>query len=157
MQDPYDPQHPEDDRAGKEEHRNDGEQVHDAVIGPQKSQPGLPPGKIRIQIISSPYSQDIFHAEKQRGYDLNASEELGIAVQFLKSIQDDHKYIKENVGNDNIVKNSARYIALVSDLYDVKNFLLHGNNYRLVGNNLQVCNMRRNDQSSGGFCVAVMK
>ena len=131
MQDPYHPQHSEYHHSREEEYRKYGEKTYQTVKGNDEFHSGLRAAVCRIQKIRSPDPQNILNAEERSGHDLNDHEEPVILVELFKSLQNDHKYVQNDVGHQNIVKYEARGIPLFAYLQYVEYFFLHGNNYRL--------------------------
>ena len=131
VKDPDHPEHPEYHHSREEEYRKDSEKTYQAVKGYDEFKPGLPTAGFRIQKIRSPDPQNILNAEERSGHYFNDPEKPVILIELIKSLQNDHQYVQNDVGHQNIVKYEARGIPLFAYLQYVEYFFLHGNNYRL--------------------------
>ena len=126
MQDPYHPQHSEYHHSREEEYRKYGEKTYQAIKGNDEFHSGLRTAVCRIQKIRSPDPQNILNAEERSGHDLNYHEEPVILVELFKSLQNDHQYVQDDVGHQNIVEYEARGIPFFAYLDYVEYFFLHG-------------------------------
>ena len=131
VKDPDHPEHPEHHHSREEEHRQDGEKTYQAVKGHDEPESGLRTAVCRIQKIRSPDPQNILNAEESSGHYFNDPEKPVILIELIKSLQNDHQYVQNDVGHQNIVKYEARGVPLFTYLDYVEYFFLHGNNYRL--------------------------
>ncbi len=131
MQDPYHPQHSEYHHSREEEYRKYGEKTYQAIKGHDEFHSGLRAAVCRIQKIRSPDPQNILNAEERSGHYFYDPEKPVILIELIKSLQNDHQYVQNDVGHQNIVKYEARGIPLFAYLDYVEYFFLHGNNYRL--------------------------
>lgn len=129
MQYPDDPEHPEDHHAGKEKHRHDGEEIHDAVVGHQESQASPAGSLFFIQKVRRPDPQHVLHAEKQCRHHLHDPEKGKVLLHLAESLQDHHQDVQEDIQHEHIVEDQAGNVTFISYLNDVKSFLLHVNNY----------------------------
>lgn len=125
MKYPDHPEHPEHDHSREEENRKDGEKTDQTVKGQYELQSGFHPIALRIQKIRGPDPQDVLNAEKSSGHDLHYPEKRRISAQLIKGLQNDHKYVQNDVGHQNIVEYEARGIPLFTYLDDAEYFFLH--------------------------------
>ena len=77
MENPGNPQHPEDDKAGQEEKWQDRQEVYDTVKGNQKAQSGTQSASGRIEQIGCPDPEYIFDAEDAQGSSFYHVEKAG--------------------------------------------------------------------------------
>ena len=77
MEDPGNPQHPEDDKAGQEEKGQDGQKVHDTIKRYKKTEPGAQPASGRIKQIGCPDPERIFDTEDTEGNNFCHMEKAG--------------------------------------------------------------------------------
>ena len=131
VKDPDHPQHSEHHHSREEEYRKYGEKTYQAVKGHDEPESGLRTAVCRIQKIRSPDPQNILNAEERSGHYFYDPEKPVILIELIKSLQNDHQYVQNDVGHQNIVKYEARGIPFFAYLDYVEYFFLHGNNYRL--------------------------
>ena len=80
MEDSGNPQHPEEDKAGQEEGRNDRQKINDSVKGKNEFQPGSCRMQIRIKIVCGPDPESVLNAEDSESdpfHDLERGKQAG--------------------------------------------------------------------------------
>ena len=126
VKDPDHSEHPENHHSREEEYRKYGEKTHKAIKGYDELHSGLPSSECRIQKIRSPYPKNILNAEESSGHYFNDQKEPVILIKLFKGLQNDHQYVQNDVGHQNIVKYETRGIPLFAYLDYVEYFFLHG-------------------------------
>ena len=119
-QDTHHPQHPEHDKAGQEEERQDGQQVHDAVIGEQEPAFGLVPGQMRVKVFGGPDAQAVFNDEDAYGDCIQPVQNTGIRCHLIKCFQEDDRDVREDDKDNENIKGNTGKVFPVTDLNDIE-------------------------------------
>lgn len=125
MENPSHPEHPEEDKSGEEEHRNDGEKIHDSVKGNQEPQAGAKGAFTWVEKVRRPDPKYVLHTENRNGYVFHGAEKSVKKSQLAEGLQEGDQYVGYNHDGDEVVECSADLVALVADLNDVKNLFFH--------------------------------
>lgn len=67
VENPSHSEHSEEDESGQEEHRNNGEKIHDSVKGNQEPETGAENAFTRVEKVCRPDSEYVLHAENGDG------------------------------------------------------------------------------------------